>query len=152
MERTGTAFIWGVAGLSGVLENSVETETATLAAVSIFQDLDFSREADSEDLADANGDTRGRAYFNKRQTARVTVVPAALGTDTGTLSVARTNADLLLPTPGSKVSSLADSDVTKIDGTYIVNRASFSRTNRNIMAIELELEKFDDHDITIAVS
>lgn len=147
-DLTGQAFVWGIPGLSGVLEDGAATSTATLAAISVFQSFDFSREAEISDLQDESGDTIGRAYFNKKQTARVTVVPA----NSGTISVANTNAALLLPTPGSKISSFADSDLSTITGSWAVLRSSFARTNTEKMAIDLELEKFEDNDITTSVT
>lgn len=153
-DLNGQAFVWGITNLgrnsSGTATSTLieSTTTTTIAAVAIFQAFDFTRESEISDLQDESGDTKGRAYFNKKQTARLTVVPA----HANTIATAESNAALLLPAPGSTVSSLQDGDLTTISGNWAVLRSSFSRTNTEKMAVDLELEKFEDNDITTAVS
>lgn len=154
-DLTGKAFVWGITNLgrdsagtaTSLLVDPDETTTTTIAAVCVFQSFDFSRESEVSDLQNESGDTVGRAYFNKKQTAKITVVPAG-----ASIAAAEANAALLLPEPGSKISSFGDGDVSAISGNWAVLRSNFSRTNIDKMAIDLELEKFEANDITAAIS
>lgn len=137
----GKALVWSVNGIS--FTAGIVTATAGSAA---FQSSRIVRSSDTAEVKDSNGEVVSKVFFNPKKTFTVTAVPTATS-----IANAQASGDAWLPAPGTLITAV-DSDGTIVDGDYNVLTATQTRTNDGAMAVELELEKFDNNNVTTTAS
>lgn len=137
----GVAVITGAAGITltaGII-------SATNAGHN--QNISHTREADHKFVKSGSGDSVADFITDKRQMLTITVVPY----HATTLASARTSNDAYKLPAGTKV-TVADSDGAIIDGDYLLMSSKETRPNDANNVIDLELQKWDDNDLTLIPS
>lgn len=143
----GCAAIWGTSGFG--IASGVVISSATAA----IQSLDTSRSGDVFTIADSNGITKGRVFFNNKIDISIDVIPISTS-----IATSKSNAAALMPAPGEEV-TIADADCTvavsgtpSASGKYSVMSSTMKRTNTGVAVISMQLSSYDDNNVTTAAS
>lgn len=133
----------GTNGYFGLVTTATGT---TLGAIKI-QSLKYSREADSVQFKDEQGQTLGYTFTDKRKVLAIEALFAAAGI--GALKTALAK----VPCPGDVVTIADTHDATMFDlhaGAYLVLKAEKQKSNTEYARLSMEIVAHDGADVTTA--
>lgn len=118
--------------------------TAGISATGGFftQSTNVQRVSEKSDIKDNGGTIRAQVFHGFKKTLSLTVIPASTS-GANTVANAVTNADALLPAPGTLI-TITDDSGTIIDDNYNLISAREGRTVDGVATIDLELEAGDE--------
>jgi hypothetical protein len=137
----GSAIVWGADGLTftaGIVSSGNAAHT---------QSLRTARTADKTEVINDVGEVVGQVFTNGRVVMSISVAPSHA---TASAS-AKTSLDGHMIAPGTKV-TVVNSGGTVANGDFNCLSATANQTNNGIAIVDLELEKLDAFDITVAVT
>ncbi len=137
----------GVAVITGAAGITLTAGIVSATNAGHNQNVSHSREADHKFLKNGNGDSVADFITDKRQVLSITVVPY----HATTLASAKSATDAYRLAAGTKV-TVVDADGTILDGDYLLMSSKETRPNDDHNVIDLELQKWDDNDLTLTPS
>ena len=139
--QKGLAVVYGVDGITftaGIVSATNGAQTQSLRVV---------RSSDKVEIKNDLGDVVGQIFSNGKKTLSITVIPSHATVK----ATAQSSYDAHLIPPGTTV-TIADANGAVIDDDYNLLSATGNMTNDGVATIDLELESYDDNDVTVATS
>jgi hypothetical protein len=137
----------GIAVITGAAGVSMTAGIVSGTNAGHNQNISHSREAEHKFLKNGNGDSVADFITDKKQILTITVVPY----HATTLATSQTSNDAYRLAAGTKI-TVADSQGGVIDGDYLLMSSKETRPNDDHNVIELEMQKWDDNDLTTTPS
>jgi len=141
----GLAVRWGVDGITftaGIVTTNSDQQV---------QSVGLTRTADSQEIRNAIGEVVGKVFYNDRREVSISVIPSHASTVAG----ARASIAAHVIQPGTTITVL-DSEGSELDavfsGAYNLISSKMGMTNTGVLVVDLELEQFTDHNVTVAVT
>lgn len=133
----GKGIVWGAQGVA-------YTAGITSSSSTVFHEsVKLSRTSDKKDVTNDAGEAVGQVFYNKKKTFRATVKPYGTSSTAAKASYQAWSA----LSPGTKV-TITDSNIAAFGGDYNLLSVEPSRTSDGIGVLDVELETFDDNDVT----
>ena len=125
---------------------------AALAATDsgLAQSAKVTLDSNVGDVVDRTGQTVGKVFYNRKKTVSLTVIPA--GT---TVALAQAAAVAWMPLPGTAV-TVTEAAPTIFGGVqsgkFNCISSTANQTNDGAATVDIELEQFEDADVSLAIS
>lgn len=147
VSHVGRGLVWGIT-TTGMEKNGV---AITNASAIVYQSQSLTRNTDSTEHKDGNGEVVGLTTYNQSQDLEVECYPT--GTTAGTATADARTLRNLLPNPGDRVTMLDTVDASDpIKTDFICTGASYRKSNSDKAIITLTLKRYTGITSYAAVS